>query len=52
MSTTTNQTEIVVDPDVPLVRIIREFDAPSRRSSGPTPTPSWCASGSARAATR
>jgi uncharacterized protein YndB with AHSA1/START domain len=28
MSTTTNQTEIVVDPDVPLVRIIREFDAP------------------------
>jgi uncharacterized protein YndB with AHSA1/START domain len=28
MSTTTNQTEIVVDPDVPLVRITREFDAP------------------------
>jgi uncharacterized protein YndB with AHSA1/START domain len=28
MSTTTNQTEIVVDADVPLVRIIREFDAP------------------------
>jgi uncharacterized protein YndB with AHSA1/START domain len=27
MSTTTNQTEIVVDADVPLVRIIREFDA-------------------------
>ena len=26
--TTTNETEIVVDPDVPLVRIIREFDAP------------------------
>jgi uncharacterized protein YndB with AHSA1/START domain len=28
MSTTTNQTEITVDPDVPLVRITREFDAP------------------------
>lgn len=26
--TTTNETEIIVDPDVPLVRIIREFDAP------------------------
>lgn len=24
----TNQTQIIVDPDVPLVRIIREFDAP------------------------
>lgn len=28
MSTTTHQTEIVVDPDVPQVRITREFDAP------------------------
>lgn len=28
MSTTTNETQIIVDPDVPLVRIIREFDAP------------------------
>jgi uncharacterized protein YndB with AHSA1/START domain len=28
MTTTTNETEIVVDPDLPLVRIIREFDAP------------------------
>ena len=29
MSTTgTHETEIIVDPDVPLVRIIREFDAP------------------------
>jgi uncharacterized protein YndB with AHSA1/START domain len=27
-STSTNQTEITVDPDVPLVRITREFDAP------------------------
>jgi uncharacterized protein YndB with AHSA1/START domain len=28
MTTTTHETEIFVDPDVPLVRIIREFDAP------------------------
>jgi uncharacterized protein YndB with AHSA1/START domain len=28
MTTTTHETEIIVDPDVPLVRIIREFDAP------------------------
>ena len=28
MSTTTNQTQISVDPDVPMVRITREFDAP------------------------
>ena len=28
MTTTTHETEIVVDPDVPLVRILREFDAP------------------------
>lgn len=27
MTTTTRQTEISLDPDVPLVRIIREFDA-------------------------
>jgi uncharacterized protein YndB with AHSA1/START domain len=27
-STNTRETEIVVDPDVPLVRITREFDAP------------------------
>ena len=31
MSTTTHQTEIVADPDVPLVRIIREFDAPKEK---------------------
>ena len=31
MSTTTNETEIIVDPDVPMVRIIREFDAPPDR---------------------
>jgi uncharacterized protein YndB with AHSA1/START domain len=28
MSADTNQTEITVDPEVPLVRITREFDAP------------------------
>jgi uncharacterized protein YndB with AHSA1/START domain len=28
MSTTTHETEIIVVPDVPMVRIIREFDAP------------------------
>ena len=27
MTTKTNETQIIVDPDVPLVRIIREFDA-------------------------
>jgi uncharacterized protein YndB with AHSA1/START domain len=28
MSTTTHETEIAADPDVPLVRITRDFDAP------------------------
>jgi uncharacterized protein YndB with AHSA1/START domain len=28
MTTSTRETQIVADPDVPLVRIIREFDAP------------------------
>ena len=27
-TTTTHETEITLDPDVPLVRIVREFDAP------------------------
>src|SRR5688572_29616499 len=27
-ATTKHETEIIIDPDVPLVRIIREFDAP------------------------
>ena len=31
MTTTTPQTEITVDPEVPLVRITREFDAPVER---------------------
>ena len=28
MNATTHETQIVADPDVPLVRIVREFDAP------------------------
>src|SRR4051812_27669557 len=31
VTTTTNDTEIHVDPDVPLVRITREFDAPREK---------------------
>jgi uncharacterized protein YndB with AHSA1/START domain len=31
MTTTTHETEISVDPDVPLVRIVREFDAPAAK---------------------
>ncbi len=31
MSTTTHETQIIADPDVPLVRIIREFDAPPEK---------------------
>lgn len=30
-STTKHETEIIVDPDVPLVKIIREFDAPPEK---------------------
>ena len=31
MNTTTHETEIVADPNVPLVRIVREFDAPPEK---------------------
>ena len=31
MTTSTHETEITVDPDVPLVRITREFDAPPEK---------------------
>ena len=31
MTTSTHQTEIVADPDLPLVRITREFDAPPEK---------------------
>jgi uncharacterized protein YndB with AHSA1/START domain len=30
-TTSTHQTEITLDPDVPLVRIVREFDAPPEK---------------------
>jgi uncharacterized protein YndB with AHSA1/START domain len=30
-STTRHETQIVADPDVPLVRIVREFDAPAEK---------------------
>ena len=30
-TTTTHETEIIVDPDLPLLRIIREFDAPPEK---------------------
>lgn len=31
MTTKTHETEIIVDPDVPMVRIVREFDAPPEK---------------------
>jgi uncharacterized protein YndB with AHSA1/START domain len=31
MTTVTHETEITADPDVPLVRIVREFDAPPEK---------------------
>ena len=31
MTTATHETEITSDPDVPLVRIVREFDAPPEK---------------------
>jgi uncharacterized protein YndB with AHSA1/START domain len=31
MTTSTHETQIIADPDVPLVRIIREFDAPPEK---------------------
>ncbi|MDQ3573511.1 MAG: SRPBCC family protein [Actinomycetota bacterium] len=31
MTTSTNQTEITPDPDIPLIRITREFDAPPEK---------------------
>ena len=32
-STTHHETQIISDPDVPLVRIVREFDAPPEKES-------------------
>ena len=49
MSQTGNETQIIAADDVPLVRIVRDFDGRASRCSGPTSTrPSWC-SGSDRA---
>jgi len=31
MTAKTHETEIIIDPDVPLVRIVREFDAPPEK---------------------
>ena len=31
MTTTTKDTQIIVDPDIPMVRIVREFDAPPEK---------------------
>ena len=31
MTATTHETQIVADPDVPLIRIVREFDAPPEK---------------------
>ena len=31
MTTSIGETQIIIDPDVPLVRIIREFDAPAEK---------------------
>ena len=35
------ETTIEADPDLPTVRIVREFDAPSSASAAPTSTRSW-----------
>ena len=52
MSTTTHETEIVVDPESRPFGSSASSTLRPRRCSGPTPTPSWCASGSARATSR
>lgn len=44
-TTTDRQTRITADPDVPLVRIVREFDAPPSRSFVPTSTRTWSRDG-------
>lgn len=46
MTVTTHETEIIIDPDVPIVRIIREFDAPPekvfRAHAEPDLFARWC----------
>ena len=45
-TTTSHETEITVDPDVPIVRIVREFDAPPekvfRAHADPELFARWC----------
>jgi uncharacterized protein YndB with AHSA1/START domain len=52
MTTTTHETRIDVDPEVPLVRITREFDAPPAKVFRAHTDPELVASGWARAALR
>jgi uncharacterized protein YndB with AHSA1/START domain len=41
VTTKTHETEIIADPDVPLVRIIREFDAPPEKVFRAHTDPEW-----------
>ena len=56
MTTSTHETEIVADPDVPLVRITREFDAPPakvfRAHTDPELVVQWLGPAAARDAHR
>ena len=51
-ATTSHETEIVLDPDVPIVRIVREFDAPPekvfRAHADPDLFARWCGPNSTR----
>jgi hypothetical protein len=51
-TTSTHETEIILDTEVPLIRIIREFDAPTEMYSGPTPILSFWSSGQGRGTRR
>ncbi len=52
MTTRIHETEIVSDPDVPLVRITREFDAPPEKVFRAHTDPELVPVGLVRAATR
>jgi hypothetical protein len=49
---THHETQIALEPDVPAVRITREFDAPPRRCSTPTSIRTWSSSGSGHMGSR
>ena len=51
-TTAPHETEITLDPEVPLVRIIREFDAPPEKVFRAHIDPDLSSSGSARATSR